>query len=769
MATDKKISDLNPYAGGSRPADNDLFVSATEDSTNYKIPFSGLAQHSAERASSAFVTGDQTIGGIKTFDAFILGSVSGNLSGIARYVQDGVYVTGDQTIDGIKTFQEFILGNVSGNLSGTARYVQDGVYTTGNQTIDGVKTFQEFILGNVSGNLSGIARHVQDGVYTTGDQTIVGVKTFSEFVKGNVSGNLSGTAFEVLNGVYLTGDQTIGGNKLFSNPISGNLSGVARYVQDGVYLTGVQSIGGHKTFSNPISGNLSGEASQVTDGVYTTGHQTINGIKTFSEFIKGNVSGNLSGTAFEVLNGVYSTGNQDISGIKNFTEELLISGSPVLTLNNFGGSIKDVVYQTGAQLISGNKSFENSLIPLGGITSNQNKKAIGFTDGRDPNLFTGISGSLTLAFESDVYITGGVGGQKANLHVEGSIIADRIDSLEEIVGESGAMVFTDGRDPSLFEGPDKSLTMAFESDVYITGGVGGRKANLHVEGSIIADRIDSLEEIVGESGAMVFTDGRDPSLFEGPDKSLTMAFESDVYITGGVGGQKANLHVEGAVIADRIDSLDEIVGESGAMVFTDGRDPVLFDNPDKSLTLAFQSGVYISGEQGQQADLFVNGHATVSGLTVLGDFTIENQVVRDYIYVNFNQDSAKEFYIPLHVGEGTPQENNQTFVSQGHTILAPHNGRIKSILCRSRGGSQDPGDITFTVCTGHNDAIINPATDVFEIESVSINGCDRESVYEFDFSNSQHFDKGVVFLIKGNFNQVTTAEVTLTAHIEYTV
>jgi hypothetical protein len=706
VATDKKISDLNPYAGGSRPADNDLFVSATEDSTNYKIPFSGLAQHSAERASSAFVTGDQTIGGIKTFDAFILGSVSGNLSGIARYVQDGVYVTGDQTIDGIKTFQEFILGNVSGNLSGTARYVQDGVYTTGNQTIDGVKTFQEFILGNVSGNLSGIARHVQDGVYTTGDQTIVGVKTFSEFVKGNVSGNLSGTAFEVLNGVYLTGDQTIGGNKLFSNPISGNLSGVARYVQDGVYLTGVQSIGGHKTFSNPISGNLSGEASQVTDGVYTTGHQTINGIKTFSEFIKGNVSGNLSGTAFEVLNGVYSTGNQDISGIKNFTEELLISGSPVLTLNNFGGSIKDVVYQTGAQLISGNKSFENSLIPLGGITSNQNKKAIGFTDGRDPNLFTGISGSLTLAFESDVYITGGVGGQKANLHVEGSIIADRIDSLEEIVGESGAMVFTDGRDPSLFEGPDKSLTMAFESDVYITGGVGG---------------------------------------------------------------QKANLHVEGAVIADRIDSLDEIVGESGAMVFTDGRDPVLFDNPDKSLTLAFQNGVYISGEQGQQADLFVNGHATVSGLTVLGDFTIENQVVRDYIYVNFNHDSAKEFYIPLHVGEGTPQENNQTFVSQGHTILAPHNGRIKSILCRSRGGSQDPGDITFTVCTGHNDAIINPATDVFEIESVSINGCDRENVYEFDFSNSQHFDKGVVFLIKGNFNQVTTAEVTLTAHIEYTV
>ena len=102
---------------------SDLFITAREDFSNFKIPFSILSQHSAERANSAFVTGDQTIDGIKTFQEFILGNVSGNLSGIARHVQDGVYVTGDQAIDGIKTFNEFILANVSGNVSLQCRSV----------------------------------------------------------------------------------------------------------------------------------------------------------------------------------------------------------------------------------------------------------------------------------------------------------------------------------------------------------------------------------------------------------------------------------------------------------------------------------------------------------------------------------------------------------------------------------------------------------------------------------------------------------------------
>jgi hypothetical protein len=62
-----------------------------------------------------------------------------NISGNAGTVTNGVYTTGNQTIGGTKTFSSLIQGSVSGN-SGT---VTNGVYTTGNQTIAGVKTFSD--------------------------------------------------------------------------------------------------------------------------------------------------------------------------------------------------------------------------------------------------------------------------------------------------------------------------------------------------------------------------------------------------------------------------------------------------------------------------------------------------------------------------------------------------------------------------------------------------------------------------------------------------
>lgn len=64
-----------------------------------------------------------------------------------------VSTTGDQTIGGIKTFTSTIVGNVSGN-AGT---VTNGVYTTGNQTIDGTKTFSNTVVGNISGNAATVS------------------------------------------------------------------------------------------------------------------------------------------------------------------------------------------------------------------------------------------------------------------------------------------------------------------------------------------------------------------------------------------------------------------------------------------------------------------------------------------------------------------------------------------------------------------------------------------------------------------------------------
>jgi len=157
-------------------------------------------------------TGNTSIGGtldvtgninnITPTEFSYLDNVSSN---IQTQLNGTVKTTGDQTIGGTKTFSSTISGNVTGN-AGT---VTNGVYTTGEQTIGGTKTFSSTISGNVTGN----AGTVTNGVYTTGEQTIGGTKTFSSTISGNVTGN-AGT---VTNGVYTTGDQTIDGTKTFTN------------------------------------------------------------------------------------------------------------------------------------------------------------------------------------------------------------------------------------------------------------------------------------------------------------------------------------------------------------------------------------------------------------------------------------------------------------------------------------------------------------------------------------------------------------------------
>ncbi len=60
-----------------------------------------------------------------------------NISGNAATVTNGVYTSGNQTIGGTKTFSSTITGNISGN----AATVTNGVYTNTDQTISGAKTF----------------------------------------------------------------------------------------------------------------------------------------------------------------------------------------------------------------------------------------------------------------------------------------------------------------------------------------------------------------------------------------------------------------------------------------------------------------------------------------------------------------------------------------------------------------------------------------------------------------------------------------------------
>jgi len=96
-----------------------------------------------------------------SFTGPLTGNVTGTVTGNAGSVTNGVYTTGDQTIGGVKTFTSTITGSVTGN-AGT---VTNGVYTQGNQTIDGFKTFTQPITGLLSGNVTGLIRSPNQTAY----------------------------------------------------------------------------------------------------------------------------------------------------------------------------------------------------------------------------------------------------------------------------------------------------------------------------------------------------------------------------------------------------------------------------------------------------------------------------------------------------------------------------------------------------------------------------------------------------------------------------
>ena len=107
------------------------------------------------------VTGNLTGDSFGIHTGSVVGNVNGSVTGNAGSVTNGVYTTGDQTIGGTKTFSNTISGNISGN-AGT---VTNGVYTNGSYADP---TWITSIAGSkVSGNISGNAGSVTNGVYTT--------------------------------------------------------------------------------------------------------------------------------------------------------------------------------------------------------------------------------------------------------------------------------------------------------------------------------------------------------------------------------------------------------------------------------------------------------------------------------------------------------------------------------------------------------------------------------------------------------------------------
>ena len=89
------------------------------DATNSSEVMSGTAGTIVATTFEGALTGDVT------------GDVSGNAGGNAATVTNGVYTTGNQTIGGTKTFSATIAGSINGN----AATVTNGVYLSGAQTL----------------------------------------------------------------------------------------------------------------------------------------------------------------------------------------------------------------------------------------------------------------------------------------------------------------------------------------------------------------------------------------------------------------------------------------------------------------------------------------------------------------------------------------------------------------------------------------------------------------------------------------------------------
>ena len=90
-----------------------------------------------------------------------------SFNGSADITLPTVNTTGDQTIGGVKTFTSQIVANggVQGNVTGNAGTVTNGVYTTGDQTIGGIKTFSSapVVPGLNGGQLAGMRNKIING------------------------------------------------------------------------------------------------------------------------------------------------------------------------------------------------------------------------------------------------------------------------------------------------------------------------------------------------------------------------------------------------------------------------------------------------------------------------------------------------------------------------------------------------------------------------------------------------------------------------------
>ena len=175
----------------------------------------------------------------------------------ADTVTNGVYTTGNQTIGGVKTFTS----TINGSITGTAPQLQtprkiNGTDFDGSANINTAYwgTSRLISIGgtqktvNGSSNVTWSSAEIHAG--TSGTADVAKATQYSLTVNGtpwNGSSPLSistGSGYDGSDAVKLSGNQTIYGTKTFNSTISGNISGSAGYAAQAGSTVGTLTING---------------------------------------------------------------------------------------------------------------------------------------------------------------------------------------------------------------------------------------------------------------------------------------------------------------------------------------------------------------------------------------------------------------------------------------------------------------------------------------------------------------------------------------------
>ena len=384
--------------------------------------------------------------------------VTGNISGNAGTVTNGVYTVGDQTIAGVKTFSSTIVGSVSGNAATvtTNANLTGPVTSVGNATAIANGAITNAMLANSAvANLSGTntgdqttitgnAGTVTNGVYTVGDQTIAGVKTFSSTIVGSVSGNAANVTGTVAIANGGTGATTAAGARtnLGGTTVGGNfftLSNPSAITFPRVNADNTISALSASDFRTAI-----GAASSSTSGTVTSVAALTLG--TAGTDLSSSVA-NGSTTPVITLNvpdasatarGVITTGTQTFAGAKTFSSDITVNGVKI----GRGAGNNDQNVAVGADALASGTGTRNTAIGYGAMrqysgTSFDNNTSVGYFN--MPSLTTG-NGNTSVGAEAMLSITTGT----QNTSIGNQSLINTTGNNNVGVGKSAGQTITTG-------------------------------------------------------------------------------------------------------------------------------------------------------------------------------------------------------------------------------------------------------------------------------------------------------------------------------------